>query len=140
MQFLAAVLGRNAFGRCLRLVLGTTCTCILLGFLKTRFFVSGRLRRFLFGCTSGLFRVQALFLFLLAFFFLATHCCFFFCSKAFLLTLLSLDPLLSFALLAIELFLLFLRLLFEHISLDIGALLPNLYIHRPGTTLHARKF
>jgi hypothetical protein len=61
--------------------------------------------------------------------------CFLLCLQAFLLALFGVDPLLLFLPLAIELFLLFLCLLLEHIALDVRTLAPHLDIHRTRAAL-----
>ncbi len=143
MEFLAAITGLGALRLALVLFfflfLRAPSTSVVFGFLESRLLLGFR-RRGLLGCLAGLLlRVDPRLLLLLALLFLAAGRCFLFGNQAFLLELLRLDALFFLAALAIELFLLLLRLLLEHVALDVGALATHLDVNGARTPLGTRQ-
>ena len=139
MQLLAAVacLATTLRLRWFRLFffLRAARTCIGLGFLKPCLFF-GRIGGGFLSCLAsvvlGILKCLGLFLASLYFGLLSGL---FLGLNALLLTSRRLDTFFLFATLGIERFLLFLRLLFKDIALDIRALAPYLDVDRTGTSL-----
>ena len=139
MQFLAAVPRFLRLAFLLFLVFGAACTSLGFRPLLARLFFGCRRRRTLGFLTRLILGLLLGLDFAFALLLLALGCLFLFGLCPFLLALFGLDALQLFAALRIERFLLFCRLLFEHISLDIGALFPHLDIHGPRSTLRPGK-
>ncbi len=143
VQFLAAVTGFGALGLGFALLflffLGAPGAGVFFRFLEARLFL-GLCRRDLLGRLAGLFLgVEPLFFLLLPLLFLETRGLFLLGLQALLLALFRFETLFFLATLAIELLLLLLGLLLEHVALDVGPLAADLDVDRARTTLRAGK-